>query len=291
MSRKLASIQIIKKINSIENADRISCAEVLGWNCVIQKGQFTDGEKVIYVEVDSFLPIKSEFEFLRKSCYKKMHTGEEGFRIKTIRLKGQISQGLILPTNILPDGTYRVGDDVTEKLGIIQWQSYIPPELKGKMKGNFPPFIPKTDETRVKVLQDVLTRHINTLCYISEKIDGTSVTYYVKDGVFGVCGRNVEYIVDDTNTYCEIARKFNIREKLLSLHCNIAIQGEIFGMWLQGNPLKLHDVQVRFFNIFDIDKYEYLEYSKFMKTLSQLELSSVPILNNDFLLTDKIDEL
>jgi RNA ligase (TIGR02306 family) len=100
--RKLASIRRIKDINPIVGADKIELCTVDGWKVVVAKDvNHKIGDLVIYCEVDSFLPIREEFEFLRKSSYKKMADGSEGFRLRTIRLKGQISQGLILPLTIL----------------------------------------------------------------------------------------------------------------------------------------------------------------------------------------------
>jgi RNA ligase (TIGR02306 family) len=203
MGRKLASIQTIKELKDVENSDNLQVATVLGWQVVVsKKDNFKVGGMIIYIEVDAFLPIKPEFEFLRKNCYRKMHTGEEGFKLRTAKFRGQISQGLVLPLTTLPTTLFdtKIGDDVTLDLGIIQWQQYVPPELYGKMKGTFPSFLIKTDETRVQVLQEMLTKYKGTKCFFSEKIDGTSTTYFVKDGVFGVCGRNIEYQVDDTNT-------------------------------------------------------------------------------------------
>src|SRR3990167_6403004 len=95
MARKLASIQIIKELNPIEGADKIEVASILGWKAVVEKGKFKLNDKIVYCEIDSLLPIKPEYEFLRK-YHKKMENGIEGFRIKTIRLKGQISQGLVV---------------------------------------------------------------------------------------------------------------------------------------------------------------------------------------------------
>ena len=95
--RKLASIQRIWKIESIEDADRIELAYVLGWKCVVNKGQFKPMDLAVYFEIDSFLPIRDEFEFMRKSSYKKTDIMGEGFRLKTLRFRGQISQGLLLP--------------------------------------------------------------------------------------------------------------------------------------------------------------------------------------------------
>lgn len=147
--RKLASIRTITDIRPIENADMIELASVGGWNVVVAKNVgHKVGDWVVYCEIDSFLPIREEFEFLRKSSYKKMGD-QEGFRLKTVKLRGQISQGLILPFHILPFGyTFHEGQDVSDILGIIKYEPPIPAELAGKVKGVFPSFIPKTDEER-----------------------------------------------------------------------------------------------------------------------------------------------
>ena len=116
--RKLASIQYIHRISPIEGAERIECVHVLGWKCVANKGQFQVGEKCIYMEVDSFWPICEQFEFLRGSSYKNSELLGEGFRLRTLNFRGQISQGLVQPLSILPAGEYQIGDDVTELLGI-----------------------------------------------------------------------------------------------------------------------------------------------------------------------------
>lgn len=89
--RKLAHIETIAEIKPIEGADKIELAYVLGWQCVVKKGEFKVGDKIIYVEVDSVMPERPEFEFLR----------DRKFKIKTIKLKGQVSMGLILPLSIL----------------------------------------------------------------------------------------------------------------------------------------------------------------------------------------------
>lgn len=297
MARKLCSIQLISNISPIENADKIELAQILGWQCVVQKGQFQEGDCIVFCEIDSFLPIKPEYEFLRKSCYKKFQNGEEGFRIKTIRLRGVISQGLVLPLNVLAEkldtGIYNVeiGQDVTELLGVVQYNPPIPACLMGEAKGQFPSFIPKTDETRVQVLQDVLTRHKGTVCYITEKLDGSSVTYYLKDGEFGVCSRNLELKESEGNAYWKVAREFQIEEKLRKFGKNIALQGELVGFGINGNSLKLSSVTVFFFNVFDIDKYSYLNFGDFLAVIQILGVQNVPILAREQPLFDDIPVL
>jgi RNA ligase (TIGR02306 family) len=100
MERKLASIQKVAEIRPIEGADAIEVARINNWNVVVKKGEYKAGDLCIYCEIDSFLPVREEFEFLRKSSFKKMGD-QEGFRLKTIRLRGQLSQGLLLPLTVL----------------------------------------------------------------------------------------------------------------------------------------------------------------------------------------------
>jgi RNA ligase (TIGR02306 family) len=97
--RKLATVQQIAELLPIEGADAIEVARINGWNVVVKKGEFKVDEMVIFCEVDSFLPIQPEYEFLRKSSYKKMSDGTEGFRLRTIKLRKTLSQGLIIPLN------------------------------------------------------------------------------------------------------------------------------------------------------------------------------------------------
>lgn len=281
--RKLATIQIVNKITKHQNADTLDIIEVLGWKCIAKTGQFHIGEKCVYVEIDSILPDKPEFAFLKN----------RGFRIKTIRLRGQVSQGICFPLSILNE-TYTekdVGTDVTDILGIKKYEPYIPACLRGTVKGSFPSFIPKTDETRVQVLQDVLTRYKGIACYITEKIDGSSVTYYLKDGIFGVCSRNLELIETEDNAYWKMARKLDIENKLRTYGKNIAIQGELFGSGLNGNNLKQSELKVMFFNVFDINGYKYYNYPVIVSILTELGLDMVPTLSTSFLLDDNIDNL
>ncbi|MBR6850023.1 MAG: 2'-5' RNA ligase, partial [Lachnospiraceae bacterium] len=95
--RKLASIQSVISVEPIEGADKIELAHVLGWQCVVNKGQMQAGDKAVYFEIDSFLPVRAEFEFLRSNSYRKTDLMGEGFRLRTMKFRGQVSQGLLLP--------------------------------------------------------------------------------------------------------------------------------------------------------------------------------------------------
>ena len=106
--RKLASVQVVTDILPIEGADRIELAKVLGWQCVTLKNEFKKGDLAVYFEVDSFLPVCDKFEFLRKTSYKKSNLMGEGFRLRTMKMRGEISQGLLQPISVLPEGDWLI---------------------------------------------------------------------------------------------------------------------------------------------------------------------------------------
>ncbi len=275
MERHLVTIQKIEEKKAISNADRIEAVRIKGWWVVTQKDQFQVNDPVLYYEIDSFIPVRPEYEFLlRGSKPKKMlYEGKEieGIRLKTIKLKGQISQGLIMPVpdNILPV----LYEDVTEKLGVIKYELPIPPQLSGKIKGSFPSFIPKTDEERIQNIKEILDNY-----YVTEKIDGSSVTYYKKDGVFGVCSRNVELCEEET-TQWKIAKELKLQEKLFD---NFAIQGEVVGEGIQKNPYKIKGHKVFFFNAYNIKSGVYLNYEDLKGILKSLGLEIVPLISDSF---------
>lgn len=296
--RKLASIKRIDSIKPIEGADMIELATVGGWNVVVAKNVgHKAGDMIVYCEIDSFLPIEPEFEFLRKSSYKKMVDGTEGFRLKTIRLRGQTSQGLILPMSVFGDfgWTAYEGLDVTERLGITKWDPPVPANLAGVAKGNFPSFIQKTDEERCQNLKKEYDgwKDSNEEFYVTEKLDGSSATFYYRDGEFGICSRNLELERNEDNTFWKVAKELKIEEKLKELGRNISIQGELIGEGIQKNRYKIKGHTVRFFNVFDIDKFEKVSYDDFVKTIvADLELQTVPItVVPGFKLPETIDDL
>jgi RNA ligase (TIGR02306 family) len=338
MERKLASIQRIDKVLPIDGADAIEIVMVNAWKVVSKKGEFKEGDLCVYFEIDSFLPVEKEFEFLRKSSYKKI--GDlEGFRLRTIKLKGQVSQGLCLPLSVLEKedemkigiskqpwgdqlqlGPYddaiviEEGADVTAYMGVSKYEPPIPAELAGKVKGGFPGFIRKTDEERIQNLTKEYESMRDKHYYVTEKLDGSSATYYFRDGVFGVCSRNLELadpgafepvtVVGDAgversnkeNTFWKVARELYIEEKLGTLEENYSIQGELIGEGIQGNPYKLKGHTVKIFNIFNIDTQEYLSLDDMVHFLHNVNtddkpLELVPIIHYDYKLPNNISEI
>jgi RNA ligase (TIGR02306 family) len=256
------------------------------------------GDMVVYCEIDSFLPIRDEFEFLRKTSYKKMGD-QEGFRLKTIKMRGQVSQGLILPIVVLnpPDTNIYVtpfeGLDVTEMLEIVKYEPPIPAELSGKVKGLFPSFLRKTDEERVQNLTKEYEQYksLGRKFYVTEKLDGSSATFYYNDGVFGVCSRNLELLETEGNTFWKVARELDLENKMRDFGVNISLQGELIGEGIQGNPYKIKGQTVKFFNLFDIDLQVYHSLAHLDRALGIMGLKMVPIVDEFFELPDTIETL
>jgi len=291
--RKLATTQKIKDIQPIPNADKIEVATIHDWKVVVEKNKFNVGDFVIFYEIDSFLPVIPEYEFLLRggNPKKMLNDGKEveGIRLKTVRLRSQISQGLIMPLSILKNEVIPVENlDVSEELNVIKYEQPVPANMRGEIKGCFPSILPHTDEERIQNCGDILIKHKNkTLFYVTSKLDGTSCTMYKQDGVFGVCGRNWE-MKDGDNIYWDIARKYNI-EKILP--DNYAIQGEIVGEGLQKNPLKISGQEFYIFNVICLSPFRYYSYNEFKEFVNEYGLLSVPVIDDNFKLNHSIEEL
>lgn len=269
--RKLASIQQVTGKSPIEGADKIEILSILGWQVISQKENFQIGDKCVYIEVDAVLPPAEWSDFLADRKYK----------VKTIKLRGQISQGLALPLEILPEELQNaeIGTDVSSPLGITKFDPEAVTRKGCTPKGNFPSFISKTDVERLQSSLDHLQKNFFELLYVTEKLDGTSFTAYYHEGKFGVCSRNLELEDTEDNLYWNIACKYNLEEicKDRNLH-SFAFQGEIVGPGIQKNPLKLEEPQLFLFDIFKIRNYEYLTPQTFLHFADELGLPTVPFI-------------
>lgn len=300
--RKLATIRKINKILPIENADAIELAFVDGWQCVVKKGEFNVGDLGVYFEIDSFLPCIEPFLFLEKNGRKKLEDGSEGYRLRTIKLRKVLSQGLLLHITAFPKLSEvfkdSVGEDVTEILGIKKWEAPIPIALQGQIKRYFPSFIKKTDQERIQNHPEYFDLYKDVEFEITEKLDGTSATYYLKDGEFGICSRNVEFKLNEENfenLYVKIARDKYIEDILKKNNKNIALQGEIAGPGIQGNPLHLEKIDFFLFDIWDIDQQRYFTVPERWNFIYDAEIiNHVPCLkkvNTIFTEIQTMDEL
>lgn len=262
IERKLVTIRKVTEIIPIEGADSIELAKIDGWQCVVKKEEFKVNNLAVYFEIDSFLPCVEPFLFMESRGRKTLEDGTEGYRLRTIKLKGVLSQGLLLPLKDFDwkEWEFNEGDDVTEFLGIKKYEAPIPAQLRGFSRGNFPHFLRKIDEKRIQNLPEYFTDYVDEEFEETEKIDGTSSTYYWNSGEFGICSRNINFKIDENNndnTYFQIEKKYNIKRSLEKINLNIAIQGEIAGPGIQKNRLGLKEVTFFIFNVFGINTQTY----------------------------------
>jgi hypothetical protein len=322
--RKLASIKTISEILPIEGRDRIELAIVDGWQIIVKKGEYQVGDKTIFIEIDSVLPEKPEFEFLRKNK----------FRIKTMKLTGTLSQGICFPLSILPEGKeYNIEDDVTEILGIKQYEVTrdIEPEedttetskkfqhpifkllfrfsiirkifLPKKQNKGFPDFIHKTDETRIQNMPHIL-KNKDATYIIREKVDGQSGTFFLKrmgkkwfwqkeSFDFGVCSRNLRLWNEDSGSQWFVAKKYNLKavlEDLIGDEDFVAIQGECIAPRVQGNKYKVTEPDLYVFNlIYPSGKVKCLDVE--LEFLNEYGLKWCPLVAADYVLPDTVNKL
>lgn len=318
--RELASIQKIDWIRPIEGKDRIVLAGVLGWQVIVQKGEFNEGDLCVFVEIDSQLPEKPEYEFLRP----------KKFRIRTMKLGGVLSEGICFPLTVLParEEPYVLDEDVTEIMGIVkyepmedeQWWKELKQEPtkapwyrkcflmrfgwyrsligdRRKTKGGFPSFIDKTDETRIQNCPWVLNDD-NHFWVATEKIDGTSGTFVLvrhkrfilpDKYEYIVCSRNMQ-LQKDNSVYWQVSEKYRIEtalKKLIKDRDWVCIQGECIGPKIHKNKYKRHEPELYVFNlVYPEGRIPSVNAKTYVENCG---LNFVPIVNARFALPETVD--
>jgi RNA ligase (TIGR02306 family) len=307
-TRKMASIQEVNSITMIPGADRICQYGVLGWKVIDQVGKYQVGDKVIFCEIDAFIPSTVAPFLTKPEHFPKEFNGVKGEKLRTIRLRKALSQGLILPISVMGEENYKdrssrglencwvkligentlgatdkIGADVAQFLNIQKWEA--PPEfLNADTKGNFPQFLFKSDQQRIQnYFGDVVDLFEMTTWEVQEKVEGQSFTAYLCNGEFGVCSRNLE-LKDSDNTFWNNARKYDLETKLRSLGKNIAIVAEQTGPKISGNIYGMTEHALFVFDIFDIDTQSYLSPVERRELTKQLGLTDAPVLNYNFIL-------
>jgi hypothetical protein len=272
----LASIQKILKLEPIEGADLIEKSTVLGWEIVVKKGEYKVGDLCSYIQIDTVVPELPEYEFLR----------DRKFRVRTIKLRKQISQGLIVP---LPIGKWKEGDDVTEILGVKKYEKpdtnperyekpRMPkvlykkwiylfkynflyktfPSLQKKSRSPFPTHLVSiTDEERIQNIPHVLTQYASKSFVLSYKLDGSSITIIhsrvLGKSKFRICSRRFE-LHDKKNDWHKVFTDTMFNNEIIKLVSyfqtdDIIVQGEAIGKF-NGNHHNLQAEQIRLFNIY-----------------------------------------
>lgn len=272
-----ATIQKIAEILPHPNADRLEIAVVQGWRCVVKKDEYKAGDYVIFIAIDSIVPATPDFEFL----------GEHR-RIRTCKLRGELSQGLVMPISLLPPyENYEeiMGQDVSDILGVKHYEKQIPATMQGLIKGTFPTHLAnKTDETGIQGCVGIIDELRGYPYVATIKMDGTSATYVWDDksgqNEFLVCSRNWSKKPGD-DIYNQMATKHDLANKLMNVECltgkRFAIQGEICGPGIQGNKMGLTEVSLFVFDVFDVDERTYLTYWDMINFCKELGLTPVPM--------------
>jgi RNA ligase (TIGR02306 family) len=278
-SRALASVQRVQSIEPLPDSDFLELARIKGWQCVVKKGEFAVGEPAVYFEVDSFLPEEERYEFLRKSSFRDNQDNGRGFRIKTMRLRGALSQGLLLPLASFPEigGGAEYGADVTGLLGVRKW--YVPEVATGSglMIGGRPYGIPASDEIRVQSAPELINRLLGSPYYISTKMDGTSCIIYCIGGKVGCCSRNHEIADDKDALYWQPVYRYGLKEKLLGLGRDVVLTGELCGPAIQKNKLRLPEYEWYVFDWREWASLEYVSLDEMTRNCAEIGVPVVPI--------------
>jgi RNA ligase (TIGR02306 family) len=277
-------VEILEKV-PINGADNIELAKVLGWNVVVKKEEnYKVGDLAVYFSIGSILPKDVEcFAFL------------EGKPLKTIKLRGVLSQGLLVKMDKIKESysdldpaLLILDQDLTKVLGITKYVSKDESHLYRQNNQNtkispfkpFPDYVRKTDEKRIQSAPKILKLFEDRTVVLTQKYDGTSTTIIWKDGSYIICGRNSVAEANDVSFahYFEVPNKLNLEEKLKEYHRNIAIQGETIGPKINCNRHNVKDISFHVFNIYDIDNCGYLEYEECVEICEKFGLCMVKLL-------------
>ena len=279
--RAMATIRKIDSIDPIEGADAIEVATVGGWKVVVKKNEFKVGELAVYFEIDSWVPNELA-PFLTKGTEPREYNGVKGERLRTVKLRGQISQGLLLPLeptckNI--ESLLFEDLDVSVPLNVQKWERPIPAQLAGQVRGNFPALVPKTDQERIQNLSKQFDKFMEDTWSVTEKLDGSSCTFYLDDeDQFHVCSRNLDLKEDENNSFWKTAKKYDI-EGIMRRNSmkGMAIQGEMIGEGIQGNQYKVV-LDFYVYDMYNTRTGEYILPSQLKAACERLGLNHVPIL-------------
>lgn len=279
--RAMATIRKIDAIDPIEGADQIEVATVGGWKVVVKKNEFEVNSLAVYLEIDSWVPNELA-PFLTKGTEPREYNGVKGERLRTVKLRGQISQGLLLPLeptckNI--ESLLFEDLDVSVPLNVQKWERPIPAQLAGQVRGNFPALVPKTDQERIQNLSKQFDKFMEDTWSVTEKLDGSSCTFYLDDeDQFHVCSRNLDLKEDENNSFWKTAKKYDI-EGIMRRNSmqGMAIQGEMIGEGIQGNQYKVV-LDFYVYDMYNTKTGEYILPSQLKAACERLGLNHVPIL-------------
>ena len=274
---KLATIQRIYSIQQHPNTDTLSIAKVLEWPVVVKRGQFKEGELIVFIQIDSIVPETEYFEFMRK----------QKFRVWNAKFRGSPSSGLVCPISILPsfkpelrfeEGCSDEGEDVTEILGITKYERPLDTSVRGDAAGGFPTsLISISDEDNMLSYSNSLSELEDKEIYISQKVDGSSTTFIFNEGEFKACSRRFE-LKEGSGFPWGAVKKYDIKTKLTTLNRNLAIQAESIGPKLNGNTMELKELEIKVFRIKDLNTRQVLGFYELKSLCESLSLPMVDVI-------------
>ena len=291
MNRKLSKIVRVDGVVPIVGADAIEAAKLGGWTVVVKKAEFKPGDLAVYFEIDSFLPQGNPaWQFLVDKSSRSFND-VTGHVLRSIKLRGQVSQGLLLPLTI--DARLAtlsgddIGKDVSDILGVVKYEPPVSAELAGIARGLFPSRVSKTDQERIQNLALELEQWLqdSTLSWeVTEKLEGSSCTFAWLDDDLHVCSRNIDLMDAPGNSLWRLARELDIPAKFSAGFSgrNLALQGEIVGFGVQGNIYGLRKQQFFLFDVYDADQARYLTPSERQVIAQQMGLTQVPVIESGF---------
>jgi RNA ligase (TIGR02306 family) len=280
---KLATIEKILDIQPIEGADKIVLATVLGWQVVIKKDEYKVGDLCIYIPIDTLVNSSNEwFNFLASSKDSMIWS-----RIKTAKIRGKYSQGLIIPTTCLeliidPVIKLEEGLDVGELIGVKKYEKELllvsfASSDDTSLSVPFPSdIIPITDEDNLKSNYQVLEELKNRKLYLTLKMDGSSMTILRINDKFSVCSRRL--VLNKGAVMHQFVDNKKIKDQLDQIGRNVAIQGEFCGPKINCNQMGLKDYKYYVFTIRDLETNEYFSLDQIKDFCTQANLEHVPIL-------------
>lgn len=290
--RMMAWITKIDKVVKHPDADSLDICTVGGWQCVTKLGEFKPGDPAVYISIDSWVP-EWIAPFLVKGAEPRKYNDVPGERLRTVKLRGQLSQGLLIPIKDLAhhfpengkndnwEALAEAETDVTEVLSIQKWEAPIPAQLAGQVRGNFPTAVPKTDQERIQNLKKEFEewKVQNLVFEITEKLDGSSCTMYLDlEGNFHVCSRNLDLKRDENNSFWKAAIQNDVENRMVAANLQgVAIQGELIGEGIQGNQYKIRGQKFYVFDIYDTKTGAYLNSEQRINLCRQLGLDHVPL--------------
>lgn len=263
MAEGLVYVGKIVAIEAIPNADQIVSATVVcghggKWRGVVRKAELGIGDFCEVYLPDALLPQDEErFAFMKSSH----------FRVRMRRFRGAPSEVLIMPPVGMNESW--IGVDITSFLGVTKYHKSVPAHLQGVSKGNFPAFIPRTDELNYQRHGDLVDQLAGMPYYITEKADGSSTTAYRYKGEFGLCSRNLELERNENNGYWKVAMKYGVEEKLPE---GVALQWETIGPGIQSNPHGLKEIDGLAFSAYNIEQQRYFSFEE-LKDLCEHDLA------------------